>query len=193
LIASGRDAHAMVSGLILAGGRGTRMGGIAKGLAPFAGKPMIEWVVTAIRPQVHTIRVSANRYREAYAGLGFPVLPDLRTETVGPLGGIERGLTECLTPWLLVVPCDSPVLPIHLTEHLLQAAQAENRTATYASCDGREHYTHLLVHQSLRMDLTQALDAGVRKVGAWLKTVGAGSVPFANGSIRNINSLDDLS
>ena len=123
-----------ITGLILAGGRARRMGGQDKGLIPLAGRPLIAWVIEALRPQVGSILISANRNQAAYAAFGYPVIgdeaggPDL-TGFQGPLAGIAAAMTLAQTPWLLTLPCDTPLLPADLAARLAAALTAASCTS----------------------------------------------------------------
>jgi molybdenum cofactor guanylyltransferase len=184
---------ACVTGGILAGGAAKRMGGRPKGLMLHGAQPLIAHVIAAIAPQVGTVMVSANRYLDAYAQWHYPVYPDVRVDTVGPLGGIERLLIECPTRWLMVVPCDAPHPPGDLVAQLLAAAERHDAVAAYANAGGRAHYTHCLLDRALRPSLSAWLDGGGRPVGAWLATTRPVAVDFADPSaFLNINTLEQL-
>ena len=101
----------LITGLVLAGGRGSRMGNVDKGLQPFRGSTMAQHVIDRLLPQVGSVMVNANRNLEAWLELAAPVWADETPGFAGPLAGLEAGLRHCVTPWLLAVPCDSPFLP----------------------------------------------------------------------------------
>jgi molybdopterin molybdotransferase len=101
---------ASISGLVLAGGRGTRMGSVDKGLQPFGGATMVAHVLERLRPQVASVAINANQNLDAYQAFGVPVWPDDTPGYAGPLAGLEAGLRRCGTGYLLAVPCDSPFL-----------------------------------------------------------------------------------
>ena len=103
-----------ITGLILAGGRGSRMGGVDKGLQGFRGQPLALHVLRRLQPQVGSVMISANRNLAAYEAFGVPVWPDGLADHAGPLAGFLIGLEHCTTPWLLTVPCDSPRFPADL-------------------------------------------------------------------------------
>ena len=115
-----------ITGLVLAGGRGLRMGGTDKGLQVLAGKPLALHALERLRPQVGALLVNANRNTAAYATFGVPVCPDTVEGFAGPLAGFLAGLVHCRTPWLLTVPCDSPRSPTDLAARLAAAAQAQD-------------------------------------------------------------------
>ncbi|HMX17345.1 MAG TPA: molybdenum cofactor guanylyltransferase, partial [Rhodocyclaceae bacterium] len=111
-------AAAGVTGLVLAGGLGRRMGGADKGLLDYAGRALVAAAIERLRPQVGTLMVNANRNGEAYAAFGFPVLADAVAGFAGPLAGLQAGLAACTTPLLVTVPCDSPDAPRDLVARL---------------------------------------------------------------------------
>jgi len=111
------QAH-LISGLVLAGGRGSRMGNVDKGLQPFHSSTMVEHVLARLRPQVGPLAISANRNLDTYRAFGAMVLTDEMADFPGPLAGLETGLRHCATPYLLTVPCDSPFLPPDLAARL---------------------------------------------------------------------------
>lgn len=127
----------MISGLVLAGGRGSRMGNVDKGLQPFRSSTMVEHVLARLRPQVGPVAISANRNLDAYRAFDAMVLPDEVADGVepypGPLAGLEAGLRHCATPYLLAVPCDSPFLPTDLASRLFAALQEADADVAYAA------------------------------------------------------------
>ena len=111
-----------ITGLVLAGGQGSRMGGIDKGLEPFHGIPLALHALRRLQPQVGSILVNANRHLDIYRTFGAPVCPDAQTDFSGPLAGFLAGMEHCHTPWLLTVPCDTPLFPPDLAQRLAEAA-----------------------------------------------------------------------
>ena len=109
-----------VTGVVLAGGQGSRMGGVDKGLRPFRGKPMVQHAIERFAPQVDEVLINANRNREAYAGFGYPVIADEIEGFAGPLAGFERGLAHARGELVVTVPCDSPFLASDLVKRLRQ-------------------------------------------------------------------------
>ena len=120
---------AQVDALLLAGGRGSRMGGVDKGLQPLNGQSLAAHAIERLHAQqglrLGHIMINANRNRDAYRALGLPVWPDALTDFPGPLAGFLAGLDHCQSPWLLTVPCDTPRFPLDLLERLAQAAERE--------------------------------------------------------------------
>ena len=122
-----------ITGLILAGGRAQRMGGIDKGLIPFHGKPLIELAIARLQSQVNSIIINANRNITKYAAYGYPVIMDETPDFSGPLAGFSAGLQVCKTPYLLTSPCDSPLLPIDLASQLASEMESGDYQLVYAS------------------------------------------------------------
>lgn len=162
-------AREQVTGLVLAGGRGSRMGGVDKGLAGFLGRPLAAHPIERLAPQVGPMRISANRNLEAYAALGAPVLADTLPGQPGPLAGILAGLAQAPTQWLMAVPCDAPRLPGDLVERLAAAAaeaDAELALPVTREPDGRlqPQPVFLLLRCALRGALAGFLAGGGRRV-----------------------------
>ncbi|HVT34753.1 MAG TPA: molybdenum cofactor guanylyltransferase MobA [Nevskiaceae bacterium] len=189
----GTHARDACTGLVLAGGRGTRFGGADKGLVEFRGRPLAQHALDLLRPQVRSCLVSANRNRESYERFGAPVLADEHSGFPGPLAGMATGLAHCPTRWLLCVPCDMPQLPAALAESLLRSALLKHRPAAYAVFDGDPAYVCALLHRDLLDPLRAFLAGGQRAVRAWLAACNACAVDFpdAVGAV-NLNSALDL-
>lgn len=166
-----------LTGLILAGGAGRRMGGVDKGWITWRGQPLVEWVFAALAPQVDQILISANRTLDRYTALGAPVLADTRPDYPGPLAGIEAGLRAAPTGWVLCVPCDTPELPPDLATRLSAGLDAGGKAAV-VSLEGQMQPVFALLHTQLAAGLSAVLDRGERRVGAWLEQIGAQAVPF---------------
>ncbi|WP_075792959.1 molybdopterin molybdotransferase MoeA [Massilia putida] len=186
-----------ISGLILAGGRGTRMGHVDKGLQPFGGTTMAAHVLARLEPQVATVAINANRNLDAYAAYGVPVWPDDTPDYAGPLAGLQAGLRRCATTYLLTAPCDSPFLPADLAERLeggLRANDADLAVAVTEE-DGRRqvHPVFCLLKASLEPVLSAYLDGGGRRMDGWYPQIKVAEVVFDDAdAFRNINTLDEL-
>ena len=187
-------ARERITGLLLAGGRGSRMGGADKGWLMLHGRPLAEHVLQRLRPQVGALLISANRHLEDYAALGAPVLPDPDDAAyAGPLAGIAAGLRACATPWLLSAPCDSPFLPTDLAQRLGRAAVAEGRRAAVARAGGRVQPVFALLHRDLLPALQAFLAGEDRRVESWLNQVGFAQVEFDDPAcFDNINLPREL-
>jgi molybdopterin-guanine dinucleotide biosynthesis protein A len=183
-----------LTGLVLAGGRGLRMGGADKGLVLLSGRPLVQHVLERLRPQVGEILISANRGRDAYARFGHRVLPDVLAGQLGPLAGLHAGLTAARTPLLLSVPCDCPFLPADLAPRMQAGLERQAAQIAVATTDRRAHPVFLLCRREVLADLAAYLADGGRKVDAWYARLPAVLVPFDDqpDAFLNVNTLDDL-
>ena len=192
------NKHESISGLILAGGRGTRMGQVDKGLQPFRGTTMAAHVLARLAPQVNSVAVNANQNLDVYAAMGVPVWPDDLPGFAGPLAGMEAGMRRCTTPYLLTAPCDSPFLPADLAERLLAALVEHGADLAFAMTQepGRRPQPHpvfCLVKANLLPVLSRYLAEGGRRMDGWYKDLKAVEVLFEDAdAFRNINTLDEL-
>ncbi len=167
---SGRGVlRADTTGVILAGGRATRMGGHDKGLVPLAGLFMVQHVIRALQPQVADIIINANRNPAEYARHGYRVLPDLLEGYCGPLSGIATGLRAARTRYVLTAPCDSPFVPDTLAERLHRALSNEDADIGIAHDGERLQPVFALIRCSLLDSLLAYLRAGERKVEPWYR------------------------
>lgn len=156
-----------ITGLILAGGRGQRLGGVDKGLQPWRGLPLVDHALARLAPQVAGVLVSANRNAADYAARGLRVLADASDDFPGPLAGILAGLRAAPTPWLAVVPCDSPQLPPDLVRRLADGVTVGGGTVVQRA-DGRLEPVCCLLATWLADDLARHLADGGRKVEGWI-------------------------
>jgi molybdopterin-guanine dinucleotide biosynthesis protein A len=181
-----------VHALVLAGGRGSRMGGVDKGLQPLDGRPLVSHVIDRLAPQASHVLISANRNLDAYAALGHTVVVDPPgLAFAGPLAGMLAGLNAIPDDsWLLTAPCDCPHLPPDLAQRLFAAAQADG--LAFAQAD-REHPTHALLHTRLRAPLAAHLQSGGRAVLRWMRSQPHGVARFdGEAAFANLNHLADL-
>ncbi|MBK1646255.1 hypothetical protein CKO25_16705 [Thiocapsa imhoffii] len=157
-----------VTGVILAGGRGSRLGGIDKGLAVFRGRPLIESVLERLAPQVDGILISANRNQDRYRRYGYPVISDLEPGFQGPLTGILSAMLASRTGWIQCVPCDSPQCPSDLVARM-QAAIGSNAVELVMAADGeRLQPLFVLLRVSLAARLQADLKGGTRSAVQWM-------------------------
>jgi molybdenum cofactor guanylyltransferase len=194
-------AH-QITGLILAGGRGSRMGHVDKGLQPFRGEPMVAHVMRALAPQTGALAINANQNLERYAALGLPVWPDDLQGFEGPLAGLETGLRRCGTGLLVTAPCDSPFLPSDLVRRLhdtMQAAGADLALAETeeAGDDGapriQPHPVFALMKTGVLPHLSAYLAGGGRRMDGWYPAIKVARVRFHDTqAFRNINTLREL-
>lgn len=182
-----------VSAVILAGGRGRRMGDQDKGLRLLAGRSLVNWVVDCIASQVDEVLLSANRNLDRYEELGYPVLADAMPDFPGPLAGLHRVLGAARHPLWLSVPCDTPFLPVDLVARLRAALLAGDADLAVATAEGRVQPVICLGHARLRDDLGTFLKCGGRRVGEWQARLRRVAVPFDDPeSFRNINTPEEL-
>ena len=172
-----------ITGVILAGGRGSRMGGVDKGLQNFNGMPMALHALMRLAPQVGEVMINANRNLGAYEAFGVPVWPDVLPDYAGPLAGFLTGLERCETPWLVTVPCDTPLFPHDLVARLAKAARAadaEIAMATAREQDGKLHTQPVfcLLRVELLESLVRFTHGGGRKPDAWTGLHKTVLVPF---------------
>jgi molybdopterin-guanine dinucleotide biosynthesis protein A len=192
-----RIPKARITGLILAGGMGSRMGGVDKGLQDFAGQPMVSQVIQRLQPQVGPLLINANRHLDQYASFGLPVCTDLMQGYAGPLAGLQAGLTQCTTDYLLSVPCDSPLLPTDLAQRLADALADHDADAALPVTieDGHRHRqpVFLLLKAALLPSLSSWLLNGGRKVDDWLATLHCVELAFDDPlAFANANTRDEL-
>jgi molybdopterin-guanine dinucleotide biosynthesis protein A len=182
-----------ITGIILAGGQSRRMGGQDKGLVPFAGRPLIEWVIEALSPQVSRVMINANRNREAYAGYGHPVISDGIEGFQGPLAGFASAMSAVDTPWIVTVPCDGPFPAPDLVGRLC-AALADQQAEIAVATDGlRIQPVYALIPVSLAASLDRFLDGGERKIDRWYALHRIALADFGDRprAFANINSVDE--
>ncbi|RAS38212.1 molybdenum cofactor guanylyltransferase MobA [Paraburkholderia bryophila] len=192
-----------LTGLVLAGGRGMRMGGVDKGLQTLHGEPLAAHVLKRLAPQCGALLISANRHAETYATLGAPFSATIVADTLpgfpGPLAGLLAGLRSARSAYLLSAPCDTPGLPTDLAAHLAHAMDtnlADIATVTTTDAQGEVslHPVFALLRTTLADDLAAFLDAGERKVRAWYARHKTVEVSFTDErAFYNINSLQELS
>lgn len=187
------SARQKVSAIVLAGGRGRRMGEEDKGLLLLQGKPMVSWVMERIGPQVDEVLISANRNLEQYRALGYAVLPDEMPGFPGPLAGLHRAMGAASHPLWLSVPCDTPFLPTDLVERLYAALLASQAELAVASVEGRVQPAICLGYAHLRTGLGGFLERGGRRVGEWQSGLRCIIVSFDDPQMfSNINAPRDL-
>jgi len=181
-----------VTGIVLAGGQGRRMGGVDKGLQLLHGKPMVAAVIARLAPQVDEILINANQNLEVYAGFGYRLVPDAIGGFAGPLAGLHAGLGAATHPLVLTVPCDSPFLPLDLFSRL--HTQIGERDLAVARTGDQPHPVFALVRTAVRKNLESFLNGGGRKIDAWYSTLKIVEVPFDDeaDAFRNINTREEL-
>jgi molybdopterin-guanine dinucleotide biosynthesis protein A len=185
-------ATADITGLVLAGGRGSRMGGVDKGLQIHLGVPLARHALERLAPQVGKIMINANRNLSEYRSMGFPVWPDELPDYPGPLAGMLAGLSHCETPYLATVPCDTPNFPPDLVERLAQGvSEIDGDMATAYTREAGKVFC--LMKASLRDSLSAFVRSGERKTGLWARAHRSAQVVFDDtADFFNVNTLIEL-
>ena len=186
-----------ITGLILAGGRGSRMGGADKGLQNHLGLPLAMHAMLKLAPQVGSVMINANRNLGAYESFGVPVWPDPQADYAGPLSGFLAGLEHCETPYLVTVPCDTPNFPTDLVARLAQALHAEDAdiamAATQDAAGVQVQPVFCLMKASLLESLVRFTQSGQRKIDRWTAGHRCCTVVFDDASaFFNANTPDEL-
>ena len=187
-----------VTGLILAGGLGRRMGGVDKGLQMLRGETMVAHVLKRLAPQVDALLINANQNADAYAALGdaygASVVADVVGGFAGPLAGLHAGLAAASTQLVVTVPCDSPFLPLDLVARLRSALHAQNAMIAVAKTGTQPHPVFALVDRSVRDNLDAFLQSGGRKIDAWYAALPVVEVAFDDEAeaFENINTREEL-
>ena len=186
-----------ITGLILAGGRGSRMGGVDKGLQNHLGMPLAMQALLRLQPQVGALMINANRNLAAYESMGVPVWPDALADYPGPLAGFLAGLERCETPYLVTVPCDTPNFPTDLVERLAAALVAEDAEIAMAATreDGQLQVQPVfcLMAATLMESLVAFTQGGQRKIDRWTGQHRCATVVFDDAdAFFNANTLDEL-
>ncbi|MGB7543378.1 MAG: molybdenum cofactor guanylyltransferase MobA [Burkholderiales bacterium] len=183
-----------ITGLILAGGQGRRMGGVDKGLQVLRGKPMIEWVIARLAPQVDEIIINANQNTKEYARLGRRVIADEIGGFAGPLAGLHAGLKAASHELVVTCPCDSPFLAGDLVRRLREALGREAADLAVAKTGDQPHPVFSLCRRGLLPHLSAFLEGGGRKIDAWYASLKVIEVAFDDeaGAFSNINTREEL-
>jgi molybdopterin-guanine dinucleotide biosynthesis protein A len=186
-----------ITGLILAGGRASRMGGVDKGLQNHRGLPLAMHALLKLQPQVGEVIINANRNLGAYESFGVPVWPDVLGDFAGPLAGFMAGMEHASTPWLVSVPCDTPDFPDDLVARLAHAAiDADAEIALPFTMEAGERRTQpvfCLMQTQLLESLVAYTQGGGRKIDAWTAQHRVVEVPFDDArAFFNANTLAEL-
>ena len=190
-------AKSEITGIVLAGGRGSRMGGVDKGLQNHRGVPLALHALLRLQPQVGEVMLNANRNLAAYESMGVPVWPDAQADFAGPLAGMLVGLERCETPYLATVPCDTPNFPLDLVDRLAQALEAEGAELAMAATreDGvlQVQPVFCLLKTGLMESLIAFLHGGQRKIDRWSAQHRVATVVFDDASaFDNANTIEEL-
>ncbi|MCW8935023.1 MAG: molybdenum cofactor guanylyltransferase [Gammaproteobacteria bacterium] len=182
-----------ITAVILAGGKGRRMQGEDKGLVELADRPLIEYVIEAIKPQVKSIIINANRNQSLYSHYGFPVISDTLDNYQGPLAGFFSAMKETSTSHIVTLPCDGPLLASNYVERLISTLNKENAEIAVAHDGNRLQPVHSLIPVSLSVSLEGFLDSGERKIDLWYKQHNVTHADFSDcpETFRNINTTNE--
>ena len=183
-----------ITGVVLAGGKGRRMGGVDKGLQLFRGRTLIDLVLERMGPQVAEILINANQNRERYEAYGYKVVGDLFSGYAGPLAGLHSALSAASHDLVMTVPCDSPFLPMDLAERLETARRSQSADIAVARTGRQAHPVFCLVQRTLLPHLTSFLDDGGRKIDAWYADLNVVEVAFDDQpeAFTNFNTVDEM-
>jgi molybdopterin-guanine dinucleotide biosynthesis protein A len=183
----------MITGVVLAGGMARRMGGQDKGLVPFGGRPLVEWVIEALTPQVKGLVINANRNRETYAAYGYPVIADEIDGFQGPLAGFASAMAAVDTLWIVTLPCDGPFPAPDLVDRLCAALAGQGAEIAVATDGQRIQPVYALLPVALAPSLQRFLERGERKIDRWYAEHRVALANFSDrpDAFANINSADD--
>ncbi len=184
-----------ITGVILAGGKARRMDGVDKGLIPLQGKPMVEYIISALRPQVGNIIINANRSPEQYGAYGLPVVADMLGGYFGPLVGMATGMHSTDKPFIVTAPCDSPFIPDNLVDTLCRALHDGQADISVAHDGERMQPVFALLRCSLLPSLLSYLDEGGRKIDSWYGQHRLALADFSDSpdTFLNLNTPQDQS
>jgi len=182
-----------ITAVVLAGGRGRRIGGQDKGLVEVGGRPLIEHILDLVTPQVSAVIINANRNQQVYAGYGYPVISDNLTDYQGPLAGFAAALAACETDYIMTLPCDDPYVPTDLVGKLSSAIKNNNAELAVAHDGQRMQPVYALIPRSLLESLQEFLDAGDRKIDLWYARHDTALADFSDDidTFFNINTEED--
>ena len=185
--------RARITGLVLAGGRSLRMGGLDKASLLFRGGTLLGHVIGRLAPQVGTLIVNGRFDLHRDAADGLRIVADRVGGQPGPLAGIDAGLAACTTEFLVTVPCDTPFFPLDLVERLVDALTTSSVSVATAATPLRQHPVFAAMRADVGASVTRALEQGQRSVSAWLASRHAVPVLFDHeAAFANCNTLDEL-
>jgi len=183
-----------ITGVILAGGQARRMEGQDKGLVLLNNKPMIEYIIEILKPQVGSILINANRNHDKYAEYGFDIVSDELSGFHGPLAGMASSLNKIQTPYMLTAPCDSPFIPEDLAQRLITSLETENADISVAHNGERMQPVFCLMKKELLSSMNNFLSQGERKIDKWFNQHTLAIADFSDipKTFDNLNTLEDI-
>ena len=183
-----------ITGVILAGGGGRRMGGEDKGLLSLHGKMLVQHVIDRLAPQCQKLLINCNRNQQAYADFHYPLFSDSMSGGLGPLAGLLSAMELSSTPLVLSIPCDTPALPLDLVARMLRTLEESQADICTVSDGERLHPVILLAHCRLQSSLRGYLDSGARKVHDWFYSQAHGIADFSDqpNAFTNLNTPQQL-
>jgi molybdopterin-guanine dinucleotide biosynthesis protein A len=187
-------ARGDITGVVLAGGQGRRMGGVDKGLVELDGRPLVAHVIERLAPQVGALFINANQNLERYERFGAPVVADAVGGFAGPLAGLHAAMSRAETDYVVTVPCDSPFLPTDLVPRLVAGLAENSAQLAVAKTFQQPHPVFALVRRDVGEHLAWFLADGGRKIDAWYATLATVEVSFDDeaDAFRNINTREEL-
>jgi molybdenum cofactor guanylyltransferase len=183
-----------ITGVILAGGQARRMEGQDKGLVMLNNKPMIEYVIEALNPQVACLLINANRNHDRYSEYGFDIVSDELSGYHGPLAGMASSLNKIKTSYMLTAPCDSPFIPNDLVQRLIMALESEDADISVAHNGERMQPVFCLMKKELLSSMNDFLKQGERKIDKWFNQHALAIADFSDipKTFDNLNTLEDI-
>ena len=183
-----------ITAVILAGGKGSRLGGLDKGLVVYQGRPIIEHILEAVSPQVGSIVINANRNLETYAGYGYPIISDKLSDFQGPLAGISAAMLSVNTPYILTLPCDGPLVSSDFVKRLIEAMENNSYALAVAHDGERMQPAHALIPVNLLDKLNTYLQSGERSIRHWFGGQEHALADFSDTPeiFYNINTMEQL-
>lgn len=186
-----------ITALILCGGQAIRMGGEDKGLLLVKNKTLVEWTINRVQSSVNRIIINANRNQSKYEALGFTTIADASIDYLGPLAGFQVGLIHSQTPYVLILPCDTPLFPVNLATQLAIAMEDNQVDCTYAVSMENDleqaHPVFCLLKKSTLNSLQQFMQTGQRKIDKWFQSLNHQKVLFEDPkAFINVNSHHEL-
>ncbi|MGB0845169.1 MAG: bifunctional molybdopterin-guanine dinucleotide biosynthesis adaptor protein MobB/molybdopterin molybdotransferase MoeA [Thiolinea sp.] len=184
------QAQQLITGVILAGGMGRRLGGQDKGLVKLNGKPLVDYLLTALKPQLNQVLINANRNQEVYQRYGVDVVSDQLSDFQGPLAGFSTALQHVDTPWIMTLPCDGPEVAPDMAQRMLDAVRNEGAELAVAHDGERLQPVHALIPVALLESLNTFLASGERKIDRWYAQHKMATVDFSDvpTMFRNMNT-----